>query len=427
MQNQKSSQQKPSLFGGAIIIGGTAVGAGMLALPTVSAGMWSLWGAAILMFTWFFMFYAGLIVLEMTLHYPVGASFDTFIKDNLGQGWNIVNGVAVAFVGYILIYAYVSAGGSAVVQMFGQLGILDATALDARENLQRMVGVLFALALAAFVWWSAKAVDRLATVLVGGMIITFFVSISGLTFNINLDYLLNVSASADTKYFPFIFAALPAFLTSFGYHYSVPSLVKYYGKQPKSISKSVLLGTIFALVFYIFWVFAIFGNIPREAFKAIVASGGNVGDLMGAVGSGIDSSLIIYLLSIFATFAIASSFLGVALGMFDYLADLLNISDTKTGRTQTAALLFFPPLILGWFYPMGFLVAIGWAGLAVAIWTAIIPGMAVTVSRKKFPNPSFKAFGGNLMPYILIGYGLLVALCHILSMPEIAWLPVFGK
>ncbi len=423
MQNQQSSQRKPSLLGGAIIVAGTAVGAGMLALPTVSAGMWSLWGMAILLLTWFFMFYAGLIVLEMTLHYPVGASFDTFIKDNLGQGWNIVNGIAVAFVGYILVYAYISGGGSAVVQMFVQLGILEGgDQLDG--GAQRIVGILFALVLALIVWWSAKAVDRLATILVGGMIITFFVSISGLTFNINLDYLLNVNATANTKYTPFIFAALPAFLTSFGYHYSVPSLVKYYGKQPKSISKSVLLGTMLALIFYIFWVLAIFGNIPREVFNGI---GGNVGDLMGAVGGEINSSLISYLLSIFATFAIASSFLGVALGMFDYLADLLNIDDTKIGRTKTAALLFLPPLILGWFFPEGFLVAIGWAGLAVAIWTAIIPGMAVTVSRKKFPNPSFKAFGGNLLPYILIGYGLLVALCHILSMPEVAWLPVFGK
>ena len=36
------TKQNPSVFGGTMIIAGTAIGAGMLALPTISAGMW-LW------------------------------------------------------------------------------------------------------------------------------------------------------------------------------------------------------------------------------------------------------------------------------------------------------------------------------------------------------------------------------------------------
>ena len=36
-------EQKPSLVGGACIIAGVCVGAGMLGLPSAGAGAWSLW------------------------------------------------------------------------------------------------------------------------------------------------------------------------------------------------------------------------------------------------------------------------------------------------------------------------------------------------------------------------------------------------
>ncbi len=48
------------------------------------------------------------------LHYPTGSSFDTIVKDLLGKGWNIINGLSVAFVLYILTYAYITSGGGMV-------------------------------------------------------------------------------------------------------------------------------------------------------------------------------------------------------------------------------------------------------------------------------------------------------------------------
>ena len=45
----------PSLLGGAMIIAGTAIGAGMLANPTSTAGIWFVGSAIILFYTWFCM------------------------------------------------------------------------------------------------------------------------------------------------------------------------------------------------------------------------------------------------------------------------------------------------------------------------------------------------------------------------------------
>ncbi len=81
------------------------------------------WSLAALVFTWFCMLHSGLMILEANLNYRIGSSFDTITKDLLGKGWNLVNGVSIAFVLYILTYAYISASGSILHHTFSELSL----------------------------------------------------------------------------------------------------------------------------------------------------------------------------------------------------------------------------------------------------------------------------------------------------------------
>lgn len=63
------------------------------------------------------------MILEANLNYRIGSSFDTITRDLLGNGWNIINGLTIAFVLYILTYAYISASGSVLSHTFAQAGI----------------------------------------------------------------------------------------------------------------------------------------------------------------------------------------------------------------------------------------------------------------------------------------------------------------
>ena len=413
MSSTQTQPQNKSLLGGAMIIAGTTVGAGMFSLPVVSAGMWFGYSIAILVGIWFCMLVSGLMLLETNLHFKPGDSFDTLTKVTLGQFWRIVNGLSITFVLYILTYAYISGGGF----------IVNHTLSGMRIHLpQSIAGLVFALVLAAIVMISTKVVDRITTIMLGGMIITFFLAVGNLL--IDVDSVKLLVPDGEASFAPYILAAIPFGLTSFGYHGNVPSLVKYYGKQPSLIIKAICIGTFIALVIYSCWLVATMGNIPRSQFSDIIAQGGNMGVLVGALSDVMSNAWLNTMLTLFANLAVASSFLGVTLGLFDYLADLFGFDESSNGRIKTAAVTLIPPTVLGLLFPNGFLMAIGFAALAATIWAAIVPAMMAYKSRKMFPDEnSFRVPGGTPLVVVVILFGVLTAACHLLAMADL--LPVY--
>ncbi|WP_277850009.1 tryptophan permease [Moellerella wisconsensis] len=405
--------KRPSVIGGAMIIAGTAVGAGMFSIPIVTSGVWFTGSIILLIYTWACMFFSGLMILEANMNYPAGASFHTMVKDLLGPVWNSINGLSITFVLYILTYAYISAGSSIITHNLATVFPVS----------QMVAGLAFSILVAFFVWLSTRAVDRLSTILIGGMVITFILSVGGMFTQVSPAILFNQSAGADTQYLPFALAALPYLLASFGYHGNVPGLVKYYRKDSKSVVRSLFIGTLIALVIYILWQYVIQGNISRDSFKLIIAEGGNIDALLRQMDTSTGNSTVSKFLTLFSYMALASSFLGVTLGLFDYLADFFKFKDNGSGRFKSAVVTFLPPTVLALLLPNGFLYAIGFAGLAATVWAVIVPAMMAKACRKRFPNSPYRAPGGSFLIGFVILFGVINAVAHILSLFNL--LPVF--
>ena len=412
-QPDTENKKYPSILGGAMIVAGTAVGAGMFSLPVAGAGMWFSYSVLMLAAVWFCMVMGGLLLLEANLHYEAGVSFDSLTSRILGPFWRVVSGISVAFLLYILTYAYVSGGGSIVNH---SLSVIDIVVSD------QIAALIFAVVLAAIVVVGTKHVSRISTIMLGGMVITFLLAVSNLMIEVEPTKLW--MPDGQQEYAPYILAALPVGLASFGYQGVIPSLVKFYDKSATHVVKAVLVGTLLALAIYIGWLTVTMGNIQRHGFSDIIAQGGNIGVLVAGLASEVSKDSLNHLLTLFANLAVASSFLGVTLGLFDYLADLFGFDDSWLGRMKTGVVTFAPPTILGMLYPDGFILAIGYAALAGAISVAVIPAIMAMKVRKMFPNTKgYKVAGGAFTPMLVLAFGIAVILCHILNLFSL--LPVY--
>ncbi len=147
----------------------------------------------------------------------------------------------------------------------------------------------------------------------------------------------------------------------------------------------MVFGSLLALVIYLFWLYCTMGNIPRESFKAIISSGGNVDSLVKSFLGTKQHGIIEFCLLVFSNLAVASSFFGVTLGLFDYLADLFKIDNSHGGRFKTVLLTFLPPALLYLIFPNGFIYGIGGAGLCATIWAVIIPRCWQSKLARSFP------------------------------------------
>nr|WP_286198156.1 aromatic amino acid transporter [Salinisphaera sp. G21_0] len=397
------------MFGGACIIASVCVGAGMLGLPIAGAGAWTFWSILTIIITMLVMTVSGWMLLEAFKHYDLKVSFNSVTRDLLGRKVNVINNITVYFVAGILLYAYITSSGLVFHKLLG----LNS----------KIAAIIFVLLFSALVWHSTRAVDRISVFLVTLMVLSFTYGVSGLAASVDMAVLFD-SLGTDDRYAPYAMALLPVALTSFGYHHSVSSIRAYYGDESKA-GYAILGGTSIALALYVFWLISIFGNLLRSDFGAVIAQGGNVDVLLNALGSATVSQNVTSALNVFSMAAIISSFVGVGLGLFDFLADLFGFEDTSTGRAKSWLVTFIPPLLLSLLFPFGFVIAIGYAGAAATVWTCIIPALLVHKSRKRLEQGTgYKAPGGSVMIYLTVAFGVLTAAFHFLSM--LGRVPVFN-
>lgn len=409
----KPGEKSGSVLGGAVIVAGTAIGAGMFSLPVATSGVWFGYSLLLLIVVWYCMYSSALYLLEANLRQPLGASFDSIAEATIGPFGRIINGASVAFLCYILTYAYIS-GGSSIITY--SLAVVDGVSLS-----PQVASFIFALVLSIVVIIGTWAVDRVSTILVGGMIISFMWSISGLVSNVSMENLLPGPSFAEA--FPYSFGALGFLTVSFGMQTAVPSLSRYMLKDHRKVRLALLAGSLLTLAFYILWQFSFFGNLPRSAFPAIISAGGNVADMIEALASSGLSMNISTVLEWFANMAVASSFLGVSLCLFDYIADLFGFNNSFTGRLKTAAITFAPPTLLGVFLPDGFITAIGFAGLVLVFFCILSPVIMAWVGRQR-EEGGYQVPGGVLRMVLIFLFGVVAMVLAALDL--LGMLPRFG-
>lgn len=393
------------LWHGIMLVAGGAVGAGMFALPMASAGPWMLWASLGFLFVWLMTYTAASLLAKVNLalvdqaksDISLNSSFDALVTRCLGHRWAQINNLCILFIMMILMYAYTTAGGTIISFTLETIGVAHG------QDWRPWFSLAFATIIALIVGLGTSMVSRVSLFLMVAMAIMFWVATLGIMPTVNTEQLLQ---PIDTA--PFLFAALPVYITAFACAGLIPTLVRHYPERKSHVFKSVLWGTLIALLVYLFWLYVTLGSVGREGLQSVMQQGGNIDDLVAAlVERGADTS-IQSKLTLFSHCAIMTSFLSIGLGLFHFMQDKLSLTNSPKHKLTAVVCCFAPPALASFAFPYGFVYAISFAGLFVSFSFFILPGMMARALRKEGI-----LYGVNLLIVVSIAFGVGVLLLKV--------------
>lgn len=386
-----------SVLGGAVLCAGTAVGAGILALPqslspaglVPAAG--AITGAAI------FSILTGLCVAETAVNTMCelgtgsGVSLGSMARRTLGAGGAVAVKLTYTLLHYTLLVAYTAKAGETMshVVPWSDVGVWDVLFTGA------MGGLCYAS--------SPKQLDAVNGILVSGVIISFL--------------LLLVSVSSgpkeplmellSTDHWDVIPSTLPVVALSFVFQNVVPVICSSLEGDRSKIRTAIISGITVPWVMFMIWT------------GVILASSGTMvdGDPLQTVRTQSQTNAL--LIDGFSLLAVSTSYIGFVLGLKEFLLESLSLNPQKGGNRVVFPLVLLPPLGFALCFPDLFFSALEFAGTyGVLVLFGIIPVAMVWRERELLDERmdelpvEFQQQGTQLVPG---GNGMLIILFLIAS------------
>ena len=378
--------------GSTLLVAGTMIGAGMLAMPLTSAGIGFCFTLVLLLGLWALLTFSALLFVELYQTADSDAGIGTLAELYFGKvGRIIATAVLIIFL-YALIAAYISGGGSLLKDLLP-------------ESFGDKVSILlFTVIFGSFIVIGTHSVDKINRVLFFVMLAAFAVVLSLMLPEIKFDNLM--ATPIDNA---LIISASPVFFTAFGFHGSIPSLNKYLDGNVKALRISILAGSAITLCAYILWQMSTHGLLTQNEFLQILKDDATLNGLVKATLAITGSNIIAGAVKLFSTLALVTSFLGVGLGLLECIEDLLKRSfNISAGRISLGLMTFIPPLVFALFYPEGFILALGYAGQMFAFYAVVLPVSLVWKARRTHTDLPYKVWGGNLTLIIVLVLGVII-------------------
>ena len=378
--------------GSTLLVAGTMIGAGMLAMPLTSAGIGFGFTLVLLLGLWALLTFSALLFVELYQTAESDAGIGTLAEQYFGKAGRIIATAVLIIFLYALIAAYVSGGGSLLKDLLP-------------ESFGDKVSILlFTVIFGSFIVIGTHSVDKINRVLFFVMLAAFAVVLSLMLLEIKFDNLM--ATPIDNA---LIISASPVFFTAFGFHGSIPSLNKYLDGNVKALRISILAGSAITLCAYILWQMSTHGLLTQNEFLQILKEDATLNGLVKATLAITGSNMIAGAVKLFSTLALVTSFLGVGLGLLECIEDLLKRSfNISAGRISLGLMTFIPPLVFALFYPEGFILALGYAGQMFAFYAVVLPVSLVWKARRAHDNLPYKVWGGNLTLIIVLVLGVII-------------------
>ncbi|HSX11533.1 MAG TPA: aromatic amino acid transport family protein, partial [Chlamydiales bacterium] len=278
-----------SVVGGMLLVAGSCIGAGMLALPILTGLAGFFPSLSMLLLSWAFMTFTGLLLIEVNGWFDAQVNLVSMSKEALGQKGRWTAWIAYLFLFYSLLVAYTAASGSIFSAILDSLFAIAVPPWAASIFFTALFGII--------VYLGTRPVDLFNRVLMVGLIVTYLGMIGlGIT---RIDpQLLLFSAPQYTL------LSLPVLVVSFGFQNMIPSLTAYMKGDLKRVRLTILGGGLIALVIYLVWSILVLGVVHPTAIQQSYQNGEEATIALRAV---LGSTAISHFAQGFAFFAIVTS------------------------------------------------------------------------------------------------------------------------
>lgn len=386
------------ILGSILLIVGTSIGAGMLALPIATAQL-GFAGSLLLLFgCWFVMTAGAFLLLEVNLWMPQNSNLITMAGTTIGPAGQIVSWVTYILLLYSLLCAYIAGGSDLFHSLLSAAGIQFPLWVSA---------VVFTLVFGTVVYLGIRCVDYVNRGLMFFKFAALFLLIALL-----LPLISAVKLAAGDLHSITSAAAVTVTITSFGYAAIIPSLRIYFQGDVKKLKLAIIVGSLIPLVCYALWDMVIMGVVPLEGehgLMSLLHAENSTSGLVNTLISHAGSNTVTFFVKVFTSICVLTSFLGVALCVTDFWSDGLQMEKVGKSHFILHVITLLPPLVIVLFFPGVFVKALEYAGIYCVILLILLPAWMAWQGRyQRKLNSGFTVPGGKILLAALIIFSLVM-------------------
>lgn len=375
-------------IGGILMIVGTSIGGGMLALPVTNGSIGFIYSNIFLLLCWAAMTLGALLILEINLWLPRDANLVSMAAKTLGPSGKMITWVAYLVLLYTLLCAYIS-GSSDVLQ-----GLFQTFNVHVSQSIS---SIIFVALFGIVVYFGIRSVDHVNRILMFGKLSVYLLLITLISPHMNFNNLGN-------NHIQYVSGDLiMVLIVAFGFANIVPSLRSYFDDDIPQLRRVIIIGSLVPLICYIIWDAVIMGVIPRHGADGLLhlfhSTHPNT-ELTTSLMTLTQSQRITEFFRYFTSICMLTSFLCVSLSLFDFLTDGLKVTKQGWSRITIIGLTFIPPLVIVLLYPAIFIKSLTYAGVCCIVLLMIFPTLMAWRGRyilKIAHVDGYQVMGENLV------------------------------
>ncbi|MDR1365552.1 MAG: hypothetical protein LBJ03_00440 [Holosporales bacterium] len=396
-------------IGAILLVAGTSIGSGMIALPMVLAKLGLLPSILVMLVVWLSSYKSALISVELNLQAGTGLALGALGRKFSGRKAEVIGNISLKLLLYSLLAVYVCGMASIGQKILTTYWQIDLSSLK--------LSTWIAIGTAALLMLPIRWIDCVNRVFFAILLVVFLVLLYGIVASVNVSHLPLVIDAQPSG----MFSVLSVVFTSFGFHVIFHTLASYCKLDAKVLKRAFFYGSAIPLLVYIAWTYGVLGALysTNEAFYIQMSAGQkDVGDLikeLSSISNQPNMQTLVWILSISAVF---TSVLGVGAALTSSLNFMLK-SKIASGPIRTvfcSILAVVPAYLTATIIPNAFIKIFGFAGAILSFIAVFMPVYLFQkmIGERRSIRLFYEELSNKWLFWLLLLFGTLVTMSEVI-------------